>query len=147
MTTSEQENTTQGSSGIPERRETGIAGPSNEVLQRDQTTSCAAACARQEISELEWARRHVHDEPAPHLVERKTEIIGCGVPAGKKRSLLLREKAENISIDLPPESWENNGDLIFLLLDRMDRISGRLDKKIERLHRRLSAIEERGESP
>ena len=143
MTTSEQENTTGGSFVIPERRGNGIAGPSQEVSQRDQMRSCTAACAGQEISELEWARRHVKDEPVPRLVERKTEIIGCGVPSGKKRSLNLREKAENISIDLSPEMLENNGDLIFLLLDQMHRIAERQDKKIERLQCRISEMEER----
>ena len=146
MTTKEQENRSVGSFLIPERRGNGIAGPSQEVSQRDQMRSCTAACAGQEISELEWARRHVKDEPVPRLVERKTEIIGCGVPSGKKRSLNLREKAENISIDLSPEMLENNGDLIFLLLDHMDRIAERQDTKIKRLQNRVSALEERGDS-
>ncbi len=147
MTTSEQKKTTGGSFESPERRETGITGPSQERSQRDQTASCAEVNAGQEMNELEWARRHVHDEPAPHLVKRKTEIIGCGVPAGKKKALSLWEKAENISIDLSPELLENNGDLVFLLLDHMHRIAERQDKKIERLQRRISAVEERGVLP
>ena len=143
MTNSEQENTTGGSFEIRGQKENGIAGPSQEVSKRDQTASCTAVvCAGQEISELEWARRHMKDEPVPRLVERKTEIIGCGVPSGKKRALYLREKAENVSIDLPPESLENNGDLVFLLLDHMHRIAERQDKKIERLQCRISEMEE-----
>ena len=145
MTTSEQENTTGGSSGVQEQKGNGIAGPSQEVSQRDQMASCTA-CAGQEMSELEWARRHVIDEPVPRLVQRKTEIIGCGVPAGNKRALYLREKTENISIDLPPEMLENNGDLIFLLLDHMHRIEERQNRKIERLQRQLSEVEELGGS-
>ena len=144
MTTSEQENTTAGSSGVRVQKKNGIAGPSQEVSKRDQTVSCTAGVTGQEISELEWARRHIKDEPALRLVKRKTEIIGCGVPSGKKRSLNLREKAENISIDLSPEMRENNGDLIFLLLDHMHRIAERQDKKIERLQDRLSEVEEQG---
>jgi len=38
------------------------------------------------------------------------------------------------------------GDLAFWLFDRQDRISGRLDKKIDRLERRITALEERGRS-
>ncbi len=145
MTTSEQENTTGGSSGVKMQKGNGIAGPSQEVSKRDQTVSCTA-CAGPEISELKWARRHINDVPAPRLVQRKTEIIGCGVPKGKTRSFNLREKAENISIDLSPEMLENNGDLIFLLLDHMHRIAERQDMKIKRLERRLSEVEEQGGS-
>jgi hypothetical protein len=147
MTTSEQKKTTGASFESPERRETGITGPSQERSQREQTASFAEGYAGQEMNELEWARRHVHDRAAPHLVERKTEIIGCGVPAGKKKALSLSEKAKNISIDISPELLENNGDLVFLLLDHMHRIAERQDKKIERLQRRLSAVEERGVLP
>jgi hypothetical protein len=43
-------------------------------------------------------------------------------------------------------STKIRGDLAFWLYDRQDRISGRLDKKIERLDRRITALEERGRS-
>ena len=36
------------------------------------------------------------------------------------------------------------GDLAFYLYDRQERISDRLNKKIERLGRRIAALEERG---
>jgi len=39
---------------------------------------------------------------------------------------------------------ESTGDLFFSLYERQDRISGRLDKKIERLERRITVLEERG---
>ena len=96
------------------------------------------------MSEQAWAQHHVPEDPVPRLVQRKTGIIGCGVPAGKKRSRSLREKAENVSIDLPPEVRENNGDLICVLPDHMHRIEERQDRKLDRIHRRLSALEERG---
>jgi hypothetical protein len=39
-----------------------------------------------------------------------------------------------------------NGDLFFCLYNRQDRISDRLNKKIERLDRRVTVLEERGRS-
>jgi hypothetical protein len=45
------------------------------------------------------------------------------------------------------EALENNGDLVFLLLDQMHHISERQYKKFERVYRRLSALEERGGEP
>jgi hypothetical protein len=37
---------------------------------------------------------------------------------------------------------QGSGDLIFCLFDRQDRIADRLNKKIERLSHRLTALEE-----
>jgi len=39
-----------------------------------------------------------------------------------------------------------NGDLFFCLYNRQDRISDRLNKKIGRLDRRVTVLEERGRS-
>jgi hypothetical protein len=41
---------------------------------------------------------------------------------------------------------KNRGDLAFYLYDRQERISDRLNKKIGRLERRITALEERGRS-
>ncbi len=154
MTTSNDEHRTGEPSVIPQRRSEGIAGPSREVSQRDQNPSCTPEGAGRENDELAWAQRHIPEEPVsldrnarPRLVRRKTEMIGCGVPAGKKRTSALREKAGHLSIDLPPEVLENNGEIVFLLLDQMHRIAERQDKKIDGISRRLSALEERGGSP
>jgi hypothetical protein len=43
----------------------------------------------QENDELEWARRHIPEEPMQQLVERKTEITGWGVQGKKKRPVPL----------------------------------------------------------
>jgi hypothetical protein len=40
-----------------------------------------------------------------------------------------------------------HGDLALYLYDHQDRVSDRLNKKIERLNRRLAALEERGRFP
>jgi len=41
------------------------------------------------------------------------------------------------------KSPQGNGDLIFSLYDRQDRISDRLNRKIERLDHRLTALKQR----
>ena len=41
---------------------------------------------------------------------------------------------------------ESPGDIIFALAERQDRIARRLEHKIERLDRRVTALEERGQS-
>jgi chaperonin cofactor prefoldin len=46
----------------------------------------------------------------------------------------------------PPDTGESTGDLIFTLAGRQDRIQKYLQKKIERLDRRITALEERGRS-
>jgi len=74
------------SPGISERESEGVAGPSREVSQRDQIVSGAENAGQEENSELEWAKRHVKEEPAPVKQEpvtqpvrnvfRKTELHG-----------------------------------------------------------------------
>jgi hypothetical protein len=154
MTTSnDEENRTGEFSEVSQRRSEGIAGPSREVSQRDQNPSCTGEGAGRENNELAWAQRHIPEEPvtkgktAPRLVQRKTEITGCGIASGKKRASILREKAEHLTIDIPAEALENNGDLVFLLLDHMHRIAERQDKKFERVYRRLSVLEGQEREP
>jgi len=43
----------------------------------------------------------------------------------------------------PQDTGESTGDLIFTLAERQDRIRKYLQKKIERLNHRLTALEER----
>jgi len=57
--------TTGKSPGIFGREREGVAGPSREVSQRDQIVSGAECAGQEENSELEWAKRHVKEEPAP----------------------------------------------------------------------------------
>jgi chaperonin cofactor prefoldin len=46
----------------------------------------------------------------------------------------------------PLKVEDSTGDLIFTLAERQDRIRNFLQKKIERLDRRVTALEERGRS-
>ena len=98
MTTNEQENRKEGSSGIPERGENGIAGPSQEVSQRDQMASCTDDGAGREMSELEWARHQIPDEPAPQQAEQETKLWEPCIGASResknsnlKTALVMRE--------------------------------------------------------
>lgn len=98
MKTNEQENTTGGFLKIPQRRENGIAGPSREVSQRDQMASCTDDGAGREMSELEWARYQIQDEPAPQQAEQETKLREPCIGASResknsnlKTTLVMRE--------------------------------------------------------
>jgi len=58
-----------------------------DVAEPDQMVSGMAGTG-QENEELAWAKRHIREEASPRLVDRKTEIIGCGVPVNKKKKIL-----------------------------------------------------------
>jgi len=133
---------TDGTVEIPVRRSDGIAGPSREVSPRDGAASFEDE-AGQENSELEWAKRHIKE---PVTVERKTELAGCGLPHRKKKIPSAEERMRNLAVVLPQEVLENHGDLIFFLVDRMDRTTARQDRKIERISRRVAELE-RGRTP
>jgi hypothetical protein len=45
-----------------------------------------------------------------------------------------------------PGGTETCGDMIFSLAERQDRIAAQINKKIERLDRRITVLEERGRS-
>ena len=98
MRTNAQENTTEGSFEIPERRGNGIAGPSREVSQRDQMASCTVTCAGRKMSELEWLPRPVKDVPAQRPAEQKTGLLWQSIgesreskSTNRKRVLVMRE--------------------------------------------------------
>jgi hypothetical protein len=67
----------------------------------------------QENEELAWALRHVPDDPVvqpvPQWVERKTELLGCGVRVKKKKQI-------------PPTAEEILRTQIRTIMDRQDRI-------------------------
>lgn len=55
-----------------ERGSDGVAGPSREVSQKDQTKPVADGTGREDYAELMWARRNVKDDPVP---EPDTEAV------------------------------------------------------------------------
>jgi len=50
-------------------------------------------------------------------------------------------------MNAPENNPECAGDLILSLAERQDRISVRLNRKIERLYHRIMILKERGRSP
>ena len=77
MTTNEQENRTEGSFVISERRGNGIAGPSQEVSKTDAAASGADGAGRENNDE----EYNGKDEPFNPVrdVLRKTELLGWDV--------------------------------------------------------------------
>lgn len=128
---------TDGAGTIPGQRNEGITGPSREVSQRDGAASPNNENG-QENNELAWAKRHIRE---PVTVERKTELAGCGLPHRKKKIPSAEERMGNLAMVLEPEVLENHGNLIFFLVDRMDRAAARQDRKIERISRRIAELE------
>ncbi|NLD57767.1 MAG: hypothetical protein GX651_06515 [Methanomicrobiales archaeon] len=76
-------------------------------------------------AELEWARQHVPDDPASLFVERKTELIGWGVPAHKR--------ANHLTAEVMVEK------IVIPVIERMQR---RMLAKIEALDARVDALEQ-----
>ena len=139
-----------GASGLRERRSDGIAGSSREVSKMD-AAPCAGTvqvnngCEKGKTPALPEATSPVKPPvKKPVLVERKTELSGCGVTLKKKTRLSVIEQVEELGPGIPQEELENHGDLLFVLFDRMDRIAARQDLKFERFDRRITDLEEQG---
>jgi hypothetical protein len=133
---------------------TGIKGPGTSVdvlLPRETNTGnvvSGADGAGPENNELDWAKHHIVDTPGATLVERKTELLGTGVPARKNPHEPAGPKTRPAPLmDMLPEVREGYGDLAFLLIDRMDRIASRQNTKIDGLSRRLDDLEAQRRSP
>ena len=77
----------------------------------------------------------------------KREIIGLGVLYnGPMNAGKIPDTGHSAGKYVPEDPPESAGDLIFCLYERQERIADRLNKKIARLDRRLTKIEERGRS-
>jgi len=74
----------------------------------------------------------------------KREIIGLGVLYnGTTNSAMIPDNANFPGTDSCSDHPESSGNLIFYAYERQERIADRLNKKIERLDRRLTKFEER----
>ena len=101
----------------------GSAAASRETVPHDEKKT-GPGCAGQENEELEWARRHVPDDPATLLVARKTEILGWGVP--------VRKRQHDLTAEVMVER---------VVLPAMERMQNALQKKIDALDARVSMLE------
>jgi len=102
----------------------GITAPAIHEMPEENTRPGSFDNAP-ENAELEWARQHVPDDPASLLVERKTELIGWGVPA--------RKRAQHLTAEVMVEH------VVIPVIERMQR---RLLAKIEALDARVDALEQ-----
>jgi hypothetical protein len=145
------------SPGISERESEGVAGPSREVSQRDQIVSGAENAGQEENSELEWAKRHVKEEPAPVTQEpvpqpvrnvfRKTELHGT-MPAstpdeGKKtrRRTMQSLKSPGAMVSYQPFETAFK-DFICSLMERQDMMGEELLLHIADLQQQIDALED-----
>lgn len=83
----------------------------------------------------------------PSRVRRKeTLVVGLGVLASGKRQPAVHPEPVEDPRDNSPEPDRGPGDLIFSLYERQERIAERLNRKIDRLARRLEKVELRRRS-
>lgn len=148
------------SPGISERESEGVAGPSREVSQRDQIVSGAENAGQEENSELEWAKRHVkeeeaeedeekkeeNEEPAPHLVERKTELHCADPVPVRKWKGAVRHRTEQCSKTPHPEILYRNleaeiRELSSSLREWQEGMGGQILTRLNELEYRVDDIE------
>jgi len=140
------------SPGISGRESEGVAGPSRKVSQRDQKVSGAECAGQDENSELEWAKRHVKEEeegkeePAPQLVERKTELHCADPVLVRKRKGAVRHRTEQGTKTPDPEVLYRNletavRELSSSLLDWQEWMGGQILTRLNELEYRVDDIE------
>jgi len=146
------------SPGISERESEGVAGPSREVSQRDQIVSGAENAGQEENSELEWAKRHVKEEPAPVKQEpvpqpvrnvfRKTELHGT-TPASIPDECKKTRKRTMQSLESPGvmESYHPFEvafkDFICSLMERQDMMGDDLLFHFADLQQQIDALKDK----
>jgi len=149
--------TTGKSLGISGRESEGVAGPSREVSQRDQIVSGAECAGQEENSELEWAKQHVKEEPAPVKQEpvpqpggtvfRKTELHGTttvSTPNESKkirRQTMQRLKSPGAAVSYQPFETAFR-DFICSLMEQQDMMGEELLLHIADLQQQIDALED-----
>ena len=150
--------TTGKSPGIFGREREGVAGPSREVSQRDQIVSGAECAGQAENSELEWAKRHMKEEeedeekteeteePAPRLVERKTELHYADPAPVRKRKGAVRHRTEQSTKIPDPEVLYRNleaavRELSGSLREWQEGMGGQVLTRLNELEYRVDDIE------
>ena len=150
--------TTGKSLGISGREREGVAGPSREVSQRDLIVSGAECAGQEENSELEWAKRHMKEEeedekkteeteePAPRLVERKTELHYADPAPVRKRKGAVRHRTEQSTKIPDPEVLYRNleaavRELSGSLREWQEGMGGQVLTRLNELEYRVDDIE------
>ena len=150
--------TTGKSPGISGREREGVAGPSREVSQHDQGSPGAKSTGQEENSELEWAKRHMKEEnedeekteeteePAPRLVERKTELHYADPAPVRKRKDTVRHRTEQSTKIPDPEVLYRNleaavRELSGSLREWQEGMGGQVLTRLNELEYRVDDIE------
>jgi hypothetical protein len=149
--------TTGKSLGISGRENEGVGGPSREVSQRDQIVSGSECAGQAKNSELEWAKQHVMEEPAPVAHElvpqprsnvfRKTDLHGTTTVStpdkGKKtrRRMIQSLKNPGAPVSYPPFETAFR-DFICSLMERQDMMGEDLLLYIADLQQQIDALED-----
>jgi hypothetical protein len=149
--------TTGKSLGISGRVSEGVAGPSREVSQRDQIVSGAKSSGQEENSELEWAKQHVMEEPAPVAHEpvpqpggnvfRKTELHGTTTAStpdkGKKTRRRTIQSLKSPAATVSYQPFETAfRDFICSLMERQDMMGEDLLLHIADLQQQIDVLED-----
>jgi len=113
-----------------------------DVAEPDQNVSGTAGTGQKHG--IETRNLGKTQEKSPHVTHKRV-VIGLGVLYnGKIPPRTIQETAQDPVTS--PEIAESNGDLIFSLFDRQDRIRDRIQKKIDRLSQRITKLENRRRS-
>ena len=113
-----------------------------DVAEPDQVVSGTAGTGQKHGIETRNAGKT--EEKSPHVTHQRV-VIGLGILYnGKILSRTIQEAAQDPVTS--PEVAESNGDLIFSLFDRQDRIRDRIQKKIDRLSQHITKLEYRRRS-
>jgi hypothetical protein len=123
----------------------GIESTNREVAETDQIASGAAGTGQENRNTptTEISGRSLGDT-IPQKSVRNREVIGLGVLYnGPMNAGPIPDTTHCAGKNEPEDPPEGYGDLIFSLYERQERIADRLNKKIQRLDRRLTKFEER----
>jgi len=113
-----------------------------DVAEPDGVGSCTAGTGQKHG--IETRKLGITEEKNPHVTHERV-VIGLGVLYnGKIHPRTIRDSAHDPVTS--PEVAECNGDLVFSLFDRQDRIRDRIQKKIDRLDQRITKLEDRKRS-
>lgn len=113
-----------------------------DVAEPDQVVSGTAGTGQKHG--IETRKSGKTEEKNPHATHERV-VIGLGVLYnGKILPRTIPEAARDPVTS--PDVAESNGDLIFSLFERQDRIRDRIQKKIDRLSQRITKLEDRRRS-
>jgi len=117
-----------------------------DVADPDQMASGVAGTGHEYQNRNAIAGKHKRNNSL-RSGKTKREIIGPGVLYnGTTNPAKIPDNTNAPKTDSCSDLPESAGDHIFCLYERQEQLAGRLNRKIERLDRRLTTIEERRRS-